>query len=132
MKSIQNRKLRRHAVRGMTLIEIMVVLVILGMIASLIGFNVMGQLKDAKIKTATLDVKNIANAVDMYQVKHQRLPQNLEELVPNDIKEIHKDPWQQAYVYRPSGDSFEVLSYGADKAEGGGDDISSNAKDVQK
>jgi general secretion pathway protein G len=115
----QNR--RRSAPRGMTLIEIMVVLVILGMIASLIGYNVMGQLKDAKKKTAELDVKNIANAVDMYQVKHQHLPESLDTLVPNDIKEIHKDPWGSAYVYRPSGDAYEVLSYGPDKAEGGGD-----------
>jgi general secretion pathway protein G len=128
MKNPSKRRLRRQATRGMTLIEIMVVLVILGMIAGLVGFNVLGQLKDANIKTATLDVKAICNAVDMYQVKHQRLPESLDKLVPNEIKEIRKDPWGNAYVYVPSGDSYDVVSYGPDKAQGGAGNISCNTK----
>jgi general secretion pathway protein G len=119
--------------RGMTLIEIMVVLVILGMIAGLVGYNVMGQMKDAYVRTATLDVRAIANAVDMYQVKHQRLPDSIDALVPNEIKEIRHDPWGNAYVYVKSGnDGYEVLSYGPDKTQGGGDDISSNQKEPPK
>lgn len=129
MRKPAHRRFGRPAPRGMTLIEIMVVLVILGMIASLVGYNVIGQMNDAKKKTAALEVHAIANAVDMYNIKHQRMPDSLEQLVPNDIKEIHKDPWGQPYVYVRTGDNYEVLSYGPDKAQGGGDDISSNAKD---
>ena len=72
--------------RGMTLIEIMVVLVILGMIAGAIGWNVLAQLKDANIKTAGLDVKAIAGAVDMYQVKNSKLPESLDTLVPGELR----------------------------------------------
>jgi general secretion pathway protein G len=133
MKTKTRRLSRRHA-RGMTLIEIMVVLVILGMIAGAIGWNVLGQLKDANVKNAGLDVKQIANAVEMYQVKHGRLPDALTDLVPSELKEIRKDPWGQLYVYVKSGaDNFEVISYGPDKAQGGADDISSAQKlDAQK
>lgn len=114
--------------RGMTLIEIMVVLVILGMIMGAVGYNVMGQMRDANIRTAGLDVKAIANAVEMYQIKNSgRLPDSLSVLVPNEIREIRKDPWGNDYVYVKQGDSFEVYSYGPDKSQGGGDDISSKS-----
>jgi len=133
MKNTQHRRLSRQSMRGMTLIEIMVVLVILGMVMGAIGWNVMGQLKDANIKTALLDVKAIANAVDMYQIKHSKLPDALDALVPNELREIRKDPWQNAYVYIKSGEAnYEVLSYGPDKVQGGSDDISSNAKSETK
>lgn len=129
----RKKMIRGRFARGMTLIEIMVVLVILGMIAGAIGWNVLGQLKDANIKNATLDVKAIASAVDMYQVKKGRVPESLQELVPNEIKEIRKDPWGQAYVFVKSGpDGYEVLSYGPDKAQGGGDDISSASKQAER
>jgi general secretion pathway protein G len=128
-KKIQRRRLARRSMRGMTLIEIMVVLVILGMVMGAIGWNVMGQLKDANIKTALLDVKAIANAVDMYQIKHSKMPDSLEQLVPSELREVRKDPWQNGYVFVKSGETgYEVVSYGPDKVQGGGDDISSNAK----
>lgn len=121
------RKSLRKSQRGMTLIEIMVVLVILGMIMGAIGYNVFGQLKEANIRTAGLDVKAIANAVDMYQVKHNRMPNSLQDLVPTEIRELRKDPWGNAYVLVPQGADYEVISYGPDKAAGGGDDISSKS-----
>lgn len=127
-----NQVRRRRLQRGMTLIEIMVVLVILGMIAGAIGYNVIGQQRDASIRSAGLDVKAIANAVDMYQVKNSKLPDSLQDLVPNEIRTIRKDPWNNDYVYVKSGNSYEVYSYGPDKVQGGGDDISSNAGTAAK
>jgi len=121
------RRNRKRRQRGMTLIEIMVVLVILGMIAGAIGFNVVAQLKAANIKTATTETKTLANAVDLYQVKKQQLPDTLEVLVPSEIRELRKDPWQTPYVLVKNGENFEILSYGPDKSQGGGDDISSNS-----
>ena len=132
MQNAQTRRKNRRTARGFTLIEIMVVLVILGMIAGAIGWNVMGNLKDASMRTAGLDVKAIANAVEMYQVKHSKLPESLEALVPSELREIRKDPWQNAYVYVKSGENFEVVSYGPDKVSGGGDDISSASKGEAK
>lgn len=123
------RTVRRNSQRGMTLIEIMVVLVIIGMIVGAIGFNVVGQLKEANIRTAGTEVKTLANAVDLYRIKKNRLPENLTELVPGEVKELRKDPWGMDYVYiRSGGDDFEIVSYGPDKAQGGADDVSSNAK----
>lgn len=127
MRNPAHHKFLRSSQRGMTLIEIMVVLVILGMIAGAIGFNVVASLKDANIRNAKIETKTLANAVDLYQIKKQQLPETLEALVPTEIREIRKDPWQMPYVLVKSGDSFEVISYGPDKSQGGGDDISSNS-----
>ena len=109
--------------RGMTLIEIMVVLVILGLIAGAIGYNVFASLKDAQIRTAGLDLKAISNGVDLYHVETGQWPDSLQQLVPKFIKDLHKDPWGSEYSYVRSGDGFNVYSYGPDKAQGGGDDI---------
>ena len=115
------RRLRRS--RGMTLIEIMVVLVILGMIAGMIGYNVFAALKDAQIKTARLDLQSISDGVDRYHIETGNWPDNLGALAPKFLKEVRKDPWGIDYQYLRSGDGYDVYSYGPDKAQGGGDDI---------
>ena len=109
--------------RGMTLIEIMVVLVILGLIAGAIGFNVFNQLNVAQTKTATLDLKAVSNGIDLYHVETGQYPETLQQLVPKYIKELHKDPWGGDYQYVHTADGYEVYSYGKDKAQGGGDDV---------
>ena len=117
------RKAGKAAARGMTLIEIMVVLVILGLIASFIGFNVFSNLKSAQVKSAGLDLKGISNGVDLYHVETGQWPDSLNQLVPKYLKEVHKDPWGSDYLYVRSGDGYDVYSYGPDKAQGGGDDV---------
>jgi general secretion pathway protein G len=115
---------KKSRARGMTLIEIMVVLVILGLIAGAIGFNVFSNLKTAQIKSADLDLKAIGNSIDLYHVETGQWPESLQQLVPKYVKDLHKDPWGTEYSYVRSGDGFTVYSYGPDKAQGGGDDIS--------
>ncbi|HKC60710.1 MAG TPA: type II secretion system protein GspG [Myxococcales bacterium] len=115
------RRLRRG--RGMTLIEIMVVLVILGLIAGSIGFAVFERLKDAQVRTAKLEAKALSDAVDLYHVEMGQWPDSLTILVPKFIKDLHKDPWGSDYQYVRTGDGYDVYSYGPDKAQGGGDDI---------
>jgi general secretion pathway protein G len=117
-----NRERSRRA-RGMTLIEIMVVLVILGLIASMIGYNVFQAQKDANVKAATLDLRALSNSIDLYHVETGTWPDSLQQLVPKFVKEIHKDPWGTEYAYVRTGDGYDVYSYGPDKAQGGGDDI---------
>ena len=114
---------RRKPARGMTLIEIMVVLVILGLIAGAIGFNVFSNLKEAQIKSAKLDLQGLANGVDLYHVDTGQWPDSLQQLIPKYIREIRKDPWGKDYSYVRAGDGYDVYSYGPDKAQGGGDDI---------
>jgi len=116
------RRLRRS--RGMTLIEIMVVLVILGLIAGSIGFTVFQRLKEAQVKTAQLDLRAISDGVDLYHVETGNWPDSLAVLAPKILKEIRKDPWGNDYQFLRTGDAYDVYSYGPDKAQGGGDDIS--------
>ena len=121
----RRRASRRHGrlARGMTLIEIMVVLVILGLIAGAIGFNVFNQLKEAQIRTAKLDIGAISNGVDLFHVETGQWPDALGQLVPKYITELHTDPWGSEYSFIRSGEGYEIYSYGPDKAQGGGDDI---------
>ncbi|MGZ6125610.1 MAG: type II secretion system protein GspG [Myxococcales bacterium] len=127
---IESSSRRRKAARGMTLIEIMVVLVILGLIAGAIGYNVFNQLKEAQVRTATLDLKAISNGVDLYHVETGQWPEGLQQLVPKYIKDLHKDPWGSEYAYVRTGEGFDVYSYGPNKAQGGGDDISVHGGDA--
>jgi general secretion pathway protein G len=114
---------RRRGARGMTLIEIMVVLVILGMIAGAIGTSVFNQMREAQKKTAVLELKALANGVDLYHVETGQYPDSLQQLAPKYVKEIHKDPWGTDYQYLHTADGYDLYSYGKDKQQGGGDDI---------
>lgn len=122
----RRRAARKGSVRsrGMTLIEIMVVLVILGLIAGAIGVNVFASLKDAQNKTAKLDITELSNAVDLYHVETGNWPDSIQQLIPKFTKTLRKDPWGNDYVFIRAGEGYEIYSYGPDKVQGGGDDIS--------
>src|SRR3954471_21534923 len=99
IRAVNAKRRTPNAKRGMTLIEIMVVLVILGLIAGAIGYNVFNQLKEAQIRTATLDLKAVSNGVDLYHVETGNWPDSLQQLVPKYVKDLHKDPWGSEYAY---------------------------------
>jgi general secretion pathway protein G len=117
----------------MTLIEIMVVLVIIGLIASAVAVNVVGRQKEAQRRQATTDVQNIASqGVDAFRVMRGRYPTTEEGikiliqegfLKPNNADGTLRDPWGNDYVYLYPGqthaDAYDVKSYGADKQAGG-------------
>ena len=121
----------RRRERGMTLIEIMVVIVILGLIASAVAVNVVGQMSKARIDTAKNDVRKIADGVDTYKVLKGRFPtteEGLGILIKESILKPNKegkllDPWDHEYVYLYPGqahqDGYDVKSYGADGQPGG-------------
>ena len=122
---------QRHAEGGFTLIEIMVVIVIIGLLATFVAPNVLGIGEDAKITKAKVDVKQIADTAKVFKLNNNRLP-TIEELVTPDekgktmIENLTKDPWDNDYVIRElERGQFEVISWGPDKAEGTEDDISS-------
>jgi general secretion pathway protein G len=118
---------RRRRERGMTLIEIMVVITILGLIAAAVAVNVVGQLSDAKIKQAKTDLHTIENCLDLYKVDKGRYPTSEEGLqavvAAGKCKAGLKDPWKNDYIYLYPGqahpESFDIKSYGADGQPGG-------------
>ena len=130
-------RIARAAERGMTLIEIMVVLVIIGLIASAVAVNVIGRQKEAQLQKAKTDVQNIANqGVDAFRVMRGRYPTTEEGLKiliqeqflrPNSSDGTLKDPWGKEYIYLYPGqahpDSFDVKSSGPDGQSGTEDDI---------
>ncbi len=124
---------RAAAPRGMTLIEILVVLVILGLIATAVAVNVVGRAGQARVDRAKTDVQRIASdGVEAFKVMKGRYPTTEEGLKllidekflkPNSPEGKLKDPWDREYVYLSPGqahpDSFDVKSYGADGQPGG-------------
>src|SRR5690606_14146482 len=71
---------KAHGARGMTLIEIMIVVFILGLIATVVAVNVGGVSEDAKIKAAKLDLHNFENALDIYMLRKGTYPSTAEGL----------------------------------------------------
>ena len=113
----------RRAARGMTLIEIMVVLVILGLIASAVVIAVFPQLQKARIDRTTLDIGNIDSALKLYNARKGKFPDTatgLKALVDMEILDkMPKDAWGNDYVYTLENGRPVVTSYGADGTPGG-------------
>ena len=116
----------------MTLIEIMVVIVIIGLVASAVAVNVVGRLGEAKVKQAETDVRNIASqGFDAFKVMRGRYPTTEEgtgALISEKFVKANKsgklvDPWGREYIYlypcQAHPDAFDVKSYGADGQPGG-------------
>ncbi len=122
---------KRRLQRGMTLIEIMVVVIIIGLIGTAVAVNVFKNLEEAKIRTAKTDVAKIAEAVDTYKLYRGRYPsteEGLGLLLQEKILKPNKngkliDPWEREYLYlypgQVHGDAFDVKSLGADGQAGG-------------
>jgi len=125
-----NAKQRRQQ-RGMTLIEIMVVVIIIGLIGTAVAVNVMGRLSEAKVQTAKSDLVKIADAIDQYKMMRNTYPtgeEALDVLIREKFLKANKDgkikdPWGKDYIYLYPGqahaDAYDVKSYGADGAPGG-------------
>lgn len=124
--------------RGMTLIEVMVVIVILGVLAALIVPSVISRPEEARVIAAKQDVATIVQALKLYRLDNHRYPtteQGLQALVapptlaplaPNwkaggYLERLPKDPWGNAYNYLSPGvrGEIDVFSYGADGTQGG-------------
>ena len=121
---------------GFTLIELLVVLAIIGLLAGLVGPQVMKHLGGAKTKSAKVQIENIAGALDMYRMDAGRYPttsEGLQALVEKSSSarawngpylrkvKVPQDPWVTDYHYASPGQhgKFDLYSYGADDKEGG-------------
>lgn len=128
------RKGRRKQ-RGITLVEIMVVITILGLIAAAVGVAVIPRLNEAKQNTARLDISNIQAALKLYYAKKGNYPDTatgLKGLVDQQMLEkMPQDPWGHDYTYLNEGGKPVIISYGADGAPGGeGADADISSKDA--
>lgn len=134
LQQLMSKKTRVGA-RGMTLIEIMVVVFILGLIATVVAVNVSGAADQSRMDKARLDIKSFESGLDLYKLKKGRYPntsEGLNVLYSSGVMKgsLKKDPWDRDYVYlspgQKSGGGFDLMSYGPDGNPGGGDDISNS------
>lgn len=124
---------KRHS--GFTMMELLIVLVIIGLLAALVGPALYQRVKPAKQSVARAQIENFMTALDSYFIDAGRFPTTQQGLKPLRVKpegvakwngpylkkEIPKDPWGNQYTYRAPGRSgaYEIVSYGADGREGG-------------
>ena len=133
-----SRNAAARPVRGFTLLEVMVVMVIIGILAALIVPNVMGRLDEAKIKATQADIASLSQALKLYRLDNGTYPtteQGLQALVSKPsmepipknwktngyLEQLPKDQWGNDYRYLQPGvhGEFDVFTLGADNAPGG-------------
>ena len=130
-------KFKRSKQQGFTLLEVMVVVVILGILASVVVPNLLGNKEKADQQKAITDIVALENALDMYKLDNSVDPttdQGLDALVnkPSNpeprnyrdggyIKRLPSDPWGNEYQYLSPGDNgtIDIFTLGADGQEGG-------------
>jgi general secretion pathway protein G len=127
---------RRKGQDGFTLIELMVVILIIGLLATIVVQSLRGATDKAKKTKAQADIAELRTALDRYYLDNGNYPtteQGLAALVtaptngpiPSDyedggyVQRIPNDPWGHPYVYQSDGNSYTLESYGADGQAGG-------------
>ena len=125
---------------GLTLIEILVVIIVLGLLAGLVAPQIIGRVSEARSATARTQIELLSVALDNYRLDNGRYPttqQGLEALrtKPTDEpeprnwrgpylrKDVPNDPWDRPYLYRSPGtenpQGYDLLTLGADGVPGG-------------
>ncbi|HEY8240956.1 MAG TPA: type II secretion system major pseudopilin GspG, partial [Kiritimatiellia bacterium] len=125
-------------------VEILVVLVIITVLASVVTVSIVRKPGEARVAAAKLQIKELQTAIQVYRTEQGRPPtqtQGLDALINKPTTEpvpanypsegyietrvMPKDPWQHDYIYLTPGrrgEAFEVISYGSDGEPGGADD----------
>jgi general secretion pathway protein G len=133
MQSLKRAPARAAALarRGFSLAELMVVIVILGLLATLVVPNVIKYLFQANTAVVKSDISQLVQALNSYAVSNGGVfPDSLDVLVEPDengktylqgYTSVPRDPWKNEYVYEPEqgGQDFRVISYGKDGQPGG-------------
>lgn len=119
------RRLGRQHQAGMTLIEIMIVLVIIGMIAGAVGFAVLPQLAKAKIRATRADAKKVSGAAELWIAEHGGCP-SVSDLVEDKLlstKSRTMDAWDHEFSIECDEDGPVATSAGPDGQMGNDDDV---------
>ena len=136
MRKLQTLRSVPRASRGMTLIEILVVLVLIGIVLGIVGGNFIGRGEKAKADAAKIEIGQIGQALDLYKLETGKYPSSSEGLqalvsAPSGAANwngpywkkstIPKDPWGNEYRYSSPGQkgAYDIVSLGADGKEGG-------------
>ena len=143
------KKLNRNK-RGFTFLEIMFVVVIIGILAAIVGPNLVGKSEKARITTTRAQMNSIKTTLQQFEMGVGRFPtteEGLEALVkcPSEVsedmwdgpylEEIPKDGWGNDFVYKYPGDNavyYDLYSYGPDGQEETEDDITNWKKDDEE
>jgi general secretion pathway protein G len=130
---MKKREKRRE--NGFTLIEILVVMIIIGLLAALVGPRFFGKVSTAKLGAAKAQIELFGTALDTFRLDVGKYPTTEEGLKalrekPSGVegwqgpylpKEIPLDPWKRPYIYKSPGEhgDYDLISHGLDGAEGG-------------
>ncbi|GLT01239.1 type II secretion system protein GspG [Sphingobium jiangsuense] len=133
--------LRRSAEHGFTLVELMVVIVIIGLLATIVAINVIPATDTARVEKAKADIAVIEQALEQYRLDNLGYPTQTQGLAAllsapaglaqperyrrgGYIRKLPDDPWGRAYQYRVPGEkgAFDIISLGADGQPGGTED----------
>lgn len=134
MTAPASERTSRH-LRGFTLLELLVVLVVLGLLASLVAPKYFKQLGKSEAKTARAQIEGLVKAIDLYRLDVGKFPTTAQGLAalterPSDEakwngpylqKAVPTDPWGRPYTYKAPGDhgEYDVMTLGKDGAPGG-------------
>lgn len=125
-------------VAGFTLLELLVVMVIIGMLASFVAPKFFAQIGKSQTKTARAQIDALEKSLDQYRLDIGRYPTTEQGLAalnerpagetkwsgPYLKKSVPMDPWSHAYIYKNPGEhgEYDLLSYGKDGQPGGTDE----------
>lgn len=121
--------------RGFTLLELLVVMVIIGLLASYVGPRFISQIGKSEAKAARAQIDALEKALDQYRLDLRRYPTTEQGLAALDErpageqkwsgpylrKSVPNDPWDRPYIYRQPGQhgEYDLLSLGSDGQPGG-------------
>lgn len=123
LHSLQPPPRRSPVPRGMTLLEIMVVITIMGVVMAAVGVAVIPMLDAAKADTTRTTIMSVETGLKLYNMRHGKYPDTsggIQTLVQEKILErTPKDGWGNDFVFLNEGGKYQIISYGADQSPGG-------------
>ena len=133
--------MRRHTdTRGFTLVEILVVIIVIAVLASLVAPSVFQHVGRANDATARAQIELLSSAIEAYRMDNDHFPTTEQGLGalrtapaadprprawrgPYLRRDVPQDPWGRPYIYRSPGtvnrESYDLLTLGRDGADGG-------------
>jgi len=143
---IEQNQHTQHYKKAFSIVELMVVVIILGLLASVVVPNLIGKSDDAKKQLVKVQMGQLNESLKLFRLDMGRYPTTQEGMAilikkPQDSDEysnyssggylggdtIPKDPWNYPYIYVNTGNSIDLISLGADGKEGG-EDINKDIK----